>query len=311
MVEKTVILLVEDDEGHSELIQRAFKGYNHEFELHIALNLQTARAELEQTIPDLIIADLNLPDGQCVELLENHRESFTCPMIVMTSRGDEESAVKIMKAGALDYIVKSKETLDGIPRAAKRALREWQYIQKHKHAIEALRQSEEKYRTIVEQASDVIFTIDLSGRVLDINSSGTSILKYSYNEILKFNIRDLLMDEKEKDLGINFTTLAIGENLIKECYFTCQDENVIPFEISFRKLLNNRIIGIARNITLRKIQELEGRRNREELERFNRLAVGREMRMIELKREVNQLLILLGQNEKYKIHAPDDILVME
>lgn len=311
MEKKIKILLVEDDEGHIQLIKRSFRVFSTEFALRITRNLQAAKEELEHEPPDLILADLNLPDGQCTELLELNRDDSGCPMIVMTSRGDEELAVKVMKSGALDYVVKSKEALDHMPRAVNRALREWHHIQKHKQAIEALKQNEEKYRTIVEQASDVIFTLNTSGQILDINSSGTRLLLYSYNQILQFSLRDILLLDEKKEVELDFDKMAPGENVLQEYYLKCQDDSTIPFEISFRKLLNGKIIGIARNITVRKIQELEGRRNREELERFNRLAVGREIRMIGLKKEVNHLLLLLGQNEKYKIHGPEEIIMLD
>lgn len=305
-----VILIIEDEEAHIQLLKRAFKPHLHEFKLLIARDLKSAWEELQRKIPDIIIGDLNLPDGQCIKLLENDGEKLKCPMIVLTGQGDEESAVKIMKAGALDYMVKSIDVLQNMPQSVKRAMREWQHIQKHEQAIEALKQSEEKYRTIVEEASDVIFILDTSGKIYDINLSGTKILQYSYNEVLKFNIKDILSEVDDNE-DPDFSDISTGDVVLKEYYFKCQDENTIPFEISFRKLLNGKIIAIARNIALRKIHELEGKRSREELERFNRLAVGREMRMIELKKEVNQLLTLLGHHEKYKIHKPEDTLVMD
>jgi len=309
MAENLIILLIEDEEAHIELIKRAFKPLSRDFNLVVAQNLQSAREELDRQHPDLIIADLNLPDGQCIELIKT--QNANCPMIVLTGQGDEEAAVKIMKAGALDYIVKSPTIIEQIPQAVRRALREWQHIQKHNQAIEALKQSEEKYRTIVEEASDVIFIIDISGKIIDINASGTVNLSYSYNEFLKFNLKDILILVTPETDYLDFRTMSINEYILKEYYFKCADDTRIPFEISFRKLQNGKIIAIGRNITLRKMQEIEGKRNREELERFNRLAVGREMRMIELKKEVNQLLILLGQNEKYKIHSSEEILIMD
>ena len=59
--------------------------------------------------------------------------------------------------------------------------------------------------------------------------------------------------------------------------------------------------GMTTNITERKQIEEELRRNVEELERFSKVAFGREKKMIQLKQEVNELMIQLGQGEKYKI----------
>jgi hypothetical protein len=64
------------------------------------------------------------------------------------------------------------------------------------------------------------------------------------------------------------------------------------------------IIGVAvfaQDITARKQMEDEMKRNVEELEQFGKLAIGREIKMIRLKQEVNELMSQSGQVEKYKI----------
>jgi hypothetical protein len=64
------------------------------------------------------------------------------------------------------------------------------------------------------------------------------------------------------------------------------------------------IIGVAifaQDITERKHMEEEVRRNVEELERFRKMAIGREIKMIQLKEEINELLNQSGQGEKYEI----------
>ena len=61
------------------------------------------------------------------------------------------------------------------------------------------------------------------------------------------------------------------------------------------------LVGISRDITEHKETEDRLRRTMSNLERFNRLAVGRELQMIELKREVNDLLRSMGREEKYRI----------
>ena len=63
------VLLVEDDEAHAELIRRAFAGHGTQYDLAVAGNLAEARNYLTDTLPDLIIADLRLPDGKGTDLL--------------------------------------------------------------------------------------------------------------------------------------------------------------------------------------------------------------------------------------------------
>jgi hypothetical protein len=55
------------------------------------------------------------------------------------------------------------------------------------------------------------------------------------------------------------------------------------------------------DISERRHMEADLRRNVEELERFNKLAIAREIMMIQLKEEINELLCQLNQDKKYKI----------
>ncbi|MCP5105556.1 MAG: response regulator, partial [bacterium] len=110
--ERKVVLLVEDDIGHAELVQRAFNHYINRFQLSITTNLRDAREYLKKSVPDLVIADLILPDGRGVELLPPpEKEELKFPLVVMTGYGDEQVAVDTLKAGALDYVVKLETTL--------------------------------------------------------------------------------------------------------------------------------------------------------------------------------------------------------
>jgi hypothetical protein len=85
-----------------------------------------------------------------------------------------------------------------------------------------------------------------------------------------------------------------------------KDDTSFPVEytsVPIRK--NGSIVGsvvVFRDIGERKHMEEDLNRNVEELERFRKLAIGREQKMIELKREINELLKVTGNSEKYKIH---------
>src|SRR6185503_19161025 len=105
------ILLVEDDPAHAELIQRAFEDRASNSKLTIASTLEEARAHLKNFKPSLIIADWRLPDGESSALLPEDHNNTSMPIIIMTSYGNERNAVNVMKSGALDYIVKSSESM--------------------------------------------------------------------------------------------------------------------------------------------------------------------------------------------------------
>ena len=143
------ILLVEDEEGHVQLALRAFES-RPGVRLTVARSLREARLRLSESPPDLAIIDLRLPDGRGIELLEEKmKDGAPFPAMIMTSHGDEGVAVEAMKAGALDYLVKSEETLSQLPRLAARALREWHHITERRAAEERLRETNRELEAFV------------------------------------------------------------------------------------------------------------------------------------------------------------------
>ncbi len=144
MSKQTKILLVEDDEGHARLVRKAFSGEEEHFYMEVVANLKEARDYLSENKPDIILADLILPDGRGIDLLQPQPDEFPFPLVVMTSQGDETVAVEAIKAGALDYIVKSADTIRAMPHVVQRTMREWEHIARR-------RQVEEKLKKINDQ----------------------------------------------------------------------------------------------------------------------------------------------------------------
>lgn len=149
----THILLVEDEKAHAEIVCRAFDSSSSQFHLAVAENLQEAQDYLAKSSPDLVITDLILPDGLGTGLLSDRRTERAFPIVVMTSYGDQQVAVEAMKAGALDYVIKSEATLADIAHIAERTLREWGHMINRKQAEEALRLANRK---ILEQQKALI-----------------------------------------------------------------------------------------------------------------------------------------------------------
>ena len=127
------ILLVEDEPAHAELIHRSFSARGNAFRLTVASTVQGARASIAATSFSLVITDWRLPDGEGTELIDTN-----IPVVVMTSHGNERIAVDVIKAGALDYLVKSEAALADMPHVAERALREWDNITKRRNAEKEL-----------------------------------------------------------------------------------------------------------------------------------------------------------------------------
>lgn len=129
------VLLVEDDEGHAKLISRAFNAFpGGGFLVDVASTLNEARQYLADNLPDIVIADINLPDGKGTELLDSDVEETRFPFVGMTSYGDEQMAVDVIKSGALDYVVKMDSVFRDMPHIVRRILREWENITGRKRA---------------------------------------------------------------------------------------------------------------------------------------------------------------------------------
>lgn len=109
------ILVVEDDTAIRTGICHAlrFNGYA----LVEAPDAATARAALSEGDLDLALLDLNLPDGDGLDLLAERRAAGDAlPVIVLTARGEEEARVKGLRQGADDYVVKPFGALELLAR---------------------------------------------------------------------------------------------------------------------------------------------------------------------------------------------------
>ncbi len=99
------VLLVEDTPSLSMLYQRVLTRAGHG--VVCAFSLAEARAECEEARPQLVLLDLQLPDGDGLELLETLRhEAPESRVIVITANGSINRAVQAMRAGAFDFLVK-------------------------------------------------------------------------------------------------------------------------------------------------------------------------------------------------------------
>jgi PAS domain S-box-containing protein len=130
-----------------------------------------------------------------------------------------------------------------------------QELAERQQAELALRESESRYRTLIEQASDGIFIVDPHGFFIEVNTRGCEMIGYTREEILRMRLTDPLYDEDLTATPLKFQELRAGQTTLSERRLRRKDGALIPVEISAKLLPNGRIQGIARDITERKRQE--------------------------------------------------------
>lgn len=102
------ILLVEDDVEIRRLVAESMASHGHDIDT-AATAMEGLQAAVSQS-PDLVVLDLGLPDVDGAELLRMLRAVSDVPVIVATARGDDDSIVRLLDAGADDYLVKPYST---------------------------------------------------------------------------------------------------------------------------------------------------------------------------------------------------------
>jgi len=257
-VPKLSILLIEDDELHVELIERGFEEVD-TYKLIPVDSFKKAIEVLRTQAIDLIITDLRVPDGDGITFLRENSFVDTIPVIVMTSFGDQKIAVEAMKAGALDYIVKSPESLINLPNSAKFVLKEWKYLKDKDIANKEIRDSQEKFNLFMNNLPAGVFIKDSEQKIIftnqyfEHNFEATDWLGKPVNQLNpKINISEFLnADVEEGDFNIKTNILNVNQNDKNEKFF---HTNNFAFKNQDKKTF---YAGFALDITKQKEIERE------------------------------------------------------
>ncbi len=111
------ILLVEDEATEAEIINAYFKKSKEKFMLEIVNTGKKGLEKINENLYHLILLDYHLPDMTGSEILEKiQSQNIMSPVIILTGMDDREIAVKTMKLGALDYLIKSAELYKTLPK---------------------------------------------------------------------------------------------------------------------------------------------------------------------------------------------------
>ena len=193
------VLVVEDSEDDTLLLARDLRrgGYDPVYE-----RVETAEemeATLEEDAWELVVSDHSMPrfsSSAALELLRS-KGFVDVPFIIVSGQIGEDAAVEAMKSGAQDYIMKGNRTR--LISAIERELGEAEVRRKRRQAEQALQDSEERFRSLVQYASDLIVILDSDGVITYESPSVERILGYKPEERVGNRAFDLVHpDDAEK-----------------------------------------------------------------------------------------------------------------
>lgn len=256
------VLIIDDEEDHVILIARILEksgGYK----IHSSATLEQTFTLLKKINPDIILADFKLPDGDARSVITECAQDI--PVIVMTSYGNEQLAVEMIKAGALDYLVKTPENFNNIGWFIERSLREWQTLNERKKAEKALQRSNEQLSKVNKELMHTIEELKISReKAIESDRLKSAFLanmsheiRTPMNGILGFanllSDKDLSEEEKNSYLEVinNCANqlLVILDDLIDLAKIEANQLTINKREVNINELMNELFVLFSRKIT--------------------------------------------------------------
>ncbi|MDD2365695.1 MAG: response regulator [Desulfuromonadaceae bacterium] len=225
------ILHLEDSSMDAEIIREHLIDYGFNMQMDWASNEPEFTAFLQGGNYDIILADYHLPCFDAPAALRLVQKSLAgVPFICISGAVGEEKAVDLLKQGATDYV--SKSGLYKLPIAIKRAIDEVRERNERFLAEQALRESEERYRTILQTAMDGFWIVDGEGWLLDVNKTYCRMSGYTVQELLTMRISDLEVLEGVGDTASRIRKIiSSGEDRF-ESRHRRKDGSVFDVEVS-------------------------------------------------------------------------------
>jgi len=227
----------------------------------VARTKKTLRIPDTKKEPEFLDAPAIGPGGELLHMLSE----LTVPVLV----GDEAVAVLNIESARADVFTERDQTLlETLAMHVASALSRLRQAEMLEKMVAALQESESRYRTLFDNASDVILIHDMGGKFLEVNQVACERLGYSREELLQMTPQDIDSHEYTTRVVERVAELRKIGHAFFETAHVRRDGTVIPVELSSRIIEYKRkpaVLSIARDITGRKLTEDALRRRAEEL----------------------------------------------
>jgi PAS domain S-box-containing protein len=259
---RITLLLVEGSGKSAEEIKGILDTMKPEVFPVVTSTLAEARSWLDNNTPDLAIVDLNLPDGKGTLLLPPERNKSHFPIVLISDEGSEAEAVDAIKTGALDYLVKGPELFSELNTVIKRSLKQWGYILRQRLTEDALRDSEERFRSIFYTAAAGMVLVSPFKIIMQVNPAFCRFLGYEEEELVNRRVDEFAHPEDQSSVASMHEELFAMRQGSLDCErrYVRKDGSVVWGHVSLSCILGSdwspvSCIALIQDITLRKALE--------------------------------------------------------
>ncbi|MEP7263997.1 MAG: PAS domain S-box protein [Bacteroidota bacterium] len=260
---KIKILHLEDVSDDAELIERKLQKGNVIFDILVVDTRDEFEKSLKEFAPDIILSDHTLNGFNSMDALSIVKKSgINIPFVLVTGTMSEEFAVKVMREGASDYIL--KDHLDRLPEAISSALEKNHAENDTQVFLELQSSNEKKFRHTLNSMLVGVQIHDFNWNYIYVNDAYLNFSKYRKEELLGHTLMEIFPGMKQTPLFHAMQRcmqLRISEQLETEIVFT--DGSCYYFEISIQP--------IAEGISVQSVDRSEQQKIKEKLIKANRL----------------------------------------
>jgi two-component system, cell cycle sensor histidine kinase and response regulator CckA len=241
------ILIVEDEGILDEDLGQSLENLGYLVKGKVSTGTEAVKLA-EDLRPDLILMDLKLGgDIDGIEAADRIRAHFDIPVVYLSGHTEKELLDRAKMTEPYGYLGKPimvSELRSTIETA----------LYRHK-ANKCLRESEERFRSLIDQASDAIFVHDFNGKFLDVNQQACTSLGYTSDELLSMSVSDI-----DPDAVLRGDSAILWPNLPTtfEARNTRKDGTTFPVEIRLGPIQYGEtkvVLAVARDVTNRKMAE--------------------------------------------------------
>ncbi len=245
------VLYIEDNKAEQTIMKSHFLNFS-EYTFCVASSLREGLHHLAIDKFDIVLTDYFLENETSIEIIEAAKTKV--PVILITGSGNEAVAVRSMKLGASDYLVKENtlQFFDQVLHSIENSIRLFTAEQK-------LKETQTRFQNLFENTSDMIQSSFTNGKIEFVNPSWLEALQYNQADLGQLSIANIVHVDHHEYFVELLNQFEQGLSAARaEMKWNTKNGNIIFVECNLHRVLENDIVkvrGVIRNVTDRKRSE--------------------------------------------------------